>query len=366
MKKIFTFFTALTMAMSMSASWWLNGSMNNWAGPELTGEGDVLSVSILLEGGKEYEFKLNNDGNWYGCNATVEGNVTDYIFYNSESANCKLKTNLTGYYQFTLKVSEVKLSITYPTEAAVIDYYITGTGNLVGGDGWKANEIKMTNNNGIYTHTFTNVAVGDTCLLKVTNGTWGQSWGFSAIEEAPAGVITDKDNNVKFVLAETGDVVVTFDGQKLAISGNFVATELVVSYALMGVKDDWKNGIALTQNPNNESEYMLLGQEIAEGDSVKVAKLLNGEAVEWCDNVKEESAATYTKADNGNIILQPGKYDFYYDINAKNIYIAASQPSNPSALDNVTTTVAPIKVIENGQLVIIKNGVKYSVAGAAL
>ena len=35
-----------------------------------------------------------------------------------------------------------------------------------------------------------------------------------------------------------------------------------------------------------------------------------------------------------------------------------------TSLDNLNTTVAPVKVIENGQLFVIKNGVKYNVLGA--
>ena len=38
----------------------------------------------------------------------------------------------------------------------------------------------------------------------------------------------------------------------------------------------------------------------------------------------------------------------------------------PSALENVETTVAPVKVIKNGQLIIIKNGVEYNVQGAVI
>lgn len=37
-----------------------------------------------------------------------------------------------------------------------------------------------------------------------------------------------------------------------------------------------------------------------------------------------------------------------------------------SAVDNITTTVAPQKVIRNGQLIIIKNGVEYNVVGAVI
>ena len=37
-----------------------------------------------------------------------------------------------------------------------------------------------------------------------------------------------------------------------------------------------------------------------------------------------------------------------------------------TALDNIETNVAPVKVIENGQMIIIKNGVKYNAQGAKL
>ena len=37
-----------------------------------------------------------------------------------------------------------------------------------------------------------------------------------------------------------------------------------------------------------------------------------------------------------------------------------------TALDNLNTTVAPVKMIENGQMIVIKNGVKYNVLGAKL
>ena len=40
--------------------------------------------------------------------------------------------------------------------------------------------------------------------------------------------------------------------------------------------------------------------------------------------------------------------------------------SNTSAVDNITTTVAPVKMIQNGQLVIIRDGVKYNVQGAVV
>ena len=43
-----------------------------------------------------------------------------------------------------------------------------------------------------------------------------------------------------------------------------------------------------------------------------------------------------------------------------------TKANTATALDNVTSTVAPVKVIENNQLIIIKNGVRYNVMGATV
>ena len=82
-------------------------------------------------------------------------------------------------------------------------------------------------------------------------------------------------------------------------------TPAVITYALMGVGGDWTTGIAMTVNPDNENEYVLFGQDIAEGDAVKVVTLTDGVATAWCGNVDEYSVI-YTADDMGNIILAPG------------------------------------------------------------
>ena len=102
-------------------------------------------------------------------------------------------------------------------------------------------------------------------------------------------------------------------------------TPPVITYVLMGIAGDWTTGIALTVNPDNENEYVLLGQEIAEGDAVKVVTLTDGVATAWCGNVDPASAA-YTADDMGNIVLAPGKYDFYFKVKEDLIYIGAVKP----------------------------------------
>jgi hypothetical protein len=131
----------------------------------------------------------------------------------------------------------------------------------------------------------------------------------------------------------------------------------------MGVKGDWTTGIALTANPDNANEYLLLGQEIAEGDAVKVVTLADGVATAWCGNV-DEASVSYTADDMGNIVLAVGKYDFYYRVKEDLIYIASA--NSTTSIDNITVDTKAVKSIINGQLIIVKGGVKYNALGQVI
>ena len=106
-------------------------------------------------------------------------------------------------------------------------------------------------------------------------------------------------------------------------------TPPTITYVLMGVAGDWTTGIAMTQNADNANEYVLLQQEILEGDAVKVVTLTDGTATAWCGNVDEYSVA-HSADDMGNIVLAPGKYDFYYKVAEDLIYIGGeAYPTEP-------------------------------------
>ena len=78
-------------------------------------------------------------------------------------------------------------------------------------------------------------------------------------------------------------------------------------------------------------------------------------------SLKEGTVATYTAGEDvdtfiGEFVSETYELYTFHLTGAKQI----------SAVENITTTVVPVKVIENGQLIIIKNGVKYNVAGAVV
>ena len=120
----------------------------------------------------------------------------------------------------------------------------------------------------------------------------------------------------------------------------------------------------MTKNEKAESEeYMLIGQTITASDSVKVVKLVNGEAKHYCGNVKDDCKELVLENKvNDNIVLAPGVYDFYYDVAADAIWIAVSS-SDPSAVGNVIVEKKAVKVIRNGQMYILRDGVMYNALG---
>ena len=114
-----------------------------------------------------------------------------------------------------------------PTPDPNAGYYVTGNAELVGTDkAWSATAIAMTKNaNNTFTHTFTNLAAGTVYRMKITNGTWDANWGFSALQNAPVGVVSDADGNVIFELNKKGDVVVNFNGTNITLQGDFTEEE---------------------------------------------------------------------------------------------------------------------------------------------
>ena len=326
---------------------YIAGDMTSWGHKEMT-RVDATHYTITLKAATDDAYKYCSGPDWKYVELNADGSDVQNRTYSENDVVAKWKEvyNEGG----TINPQDV--------------YYVTGNAALFKDNAWKSDAIAMTGADGVYTHTFTAVEAGVECQLKVTDGTWDASWGFSDLTTVPAGVTGNNDNNIIFTLAEAGDVVVTFSAEKITITGNFEAsdTPVEVSYVLMGVKGDWANGIAMIKNESAESEeYILIGQTIAEGDSVKVVRLENGTAKHWCGNVKDGcKELVLENTVNDNIVLAPGVYDFYYDVEADQIWIAISVYS---AIDNVAVEVKAIKVIRNGQMYILRDGVMYNALG---
>ena len=114
-------------------------------------------------------------------------------------------------------------TVTPPTVDPNTTYYVTGTAELVGADkAWDAAAIAMTkNDDNTFTHTFSDLAAETVYRMKLTNGTWDANWGYTAVQNAPAGVTGDSDGNIVFKLASQGNVDVAFNGASITLKGDF-------------------------------------------------------------------------------------------------------------------------------------------------
>ena len=240
-----------------------------------------------------------------------------------------------GKLEFTMAADELTASLTIPLEAQ--DYFF----KMIIAGGWTSDGATITRENN--TTVFTGANSDNNCTLTAdVAGDYTFTWVY-------------KTNTLTVTYPEAGENPGEEPGD------DPIVTPTDAAYVLMGVGGDWETGIAFTRNEANtlEEEYMLLGQVISEGDSVKVVGIVDGVAT-YYNTVDEASVSHTLSEDYQNIVLAPGIYDFYFKVASQVIYIGASLPS---AVDNVTVEGKAVKVIRNGQMYILRDGVMYNAIG---
>ncbi len=343
----------------------LAGTMTDWAenAIEMTLSEDSLSASttVTLLADSVYEFKIIVDGNWKGYDGIVTRDYSIDLVFNSES-NCSLITDVEGEYAFTWTFANNSVSVVYPEnnfpkpepKDITVKAKMPTTWNDVitawvwptGGDG---RVVEPTQEGEWY-------VVTENCTELNIIFRNGLEW--STADNKTMDMTFTESTCVQ--LAQEGGDMATYT--VVDCEGGEVIEPAQITYVLMGVGGDWTTGIYLTRNVTAlEEEYVLLNQPIAEGDSVKVVTLTDGIPTAWCGDVDEASTVSYTNDEvYGNIVLIPGIYDFYYKVASNMIYIATSITT---AVDNVTVEVKAVKVIRNGQLYILRDGVMYNALG---
>ena len=271
----------------------------------------LTKTGLKLETG-DYEYKVAKNGAWGDGQYPAEGNQKVTITETAE---------YTIVYTYTVGTSLTAVATKTGEYTPVQTVYTVAGDVALCGTNWKADDTAndMTaNGDGTFTWTKTGVKLTDNAGFKVVknhdfgNGAYpANDWviNIEAYEGAAVYTVTitftESSKEIAVTLTKTGE-----------------ATPPVISYVLMGVNGDWDNGIALTQNPGNEDEYVLENQVIIKAtDAVKVVTLTDGTATAWCGDVDSWSNATYTADAEGNIVLEDGIYTFYFKKSANNIYI---------------------------------------------
>ena len=427
---------AALAAPVVTYDYYVIGTINNWglkdAAYGMTDDDadGVYEKVITLADGKN-QLKINK-GEW------KDGEIWGYdqlaVEYEGVSRGANSDDNniiidITPGKDITVKFDKNTSKITLDglTEKAPVvlghDYYITGSFN----ENNPADEDHgMTLDGTVYKATVTLAA--DDNMLKVTDGTWNNTWGYNELGANYEEVSNPNDyNNIKITLAEEKEITVIFDATagKITFEG---LTEKVIEYGvtfnvtvpegteacyicgawdwntfkpmtkvddthytleiaeatkdhgykytcgegwefvekdaegndlagdrtwsdndvvaawpapaepvemasvvLLGVEGDWTDGIEMELNPYDANEYMLLCQSITADEPIKIKAVDTQSTLTWCAQLAETSLGTVVKdADgNDNIVLEEGKYDFYYKVAENEVWIGTCTETEP-------------------------------------
>ena len=170
----------------------------------------------------------------------------------------------------------------------------------------------------------------------------------------------------------SGLVVVEYYGAKLGLNLTMYATpaiDVVIENATITIEEisDGVGGTSELINvsaPWGESMLVIEGIEKNHEGFVDIIEIfmVDGEE-DWyiwmCEN------AVVTTVDN--VLTVTGRFRNNYIGVSYNVTISGKLPQSPgTALDNVDVEAKTIKMIKNGQLIIIKNGVQYNVQGQVI
>lgn len=140
---------------------------------------------------------------------------------------------------------------------------------------------------------------------------------YNTVKDSPCSAKVSNDGNGNIKLP-TGTYDFYFKDGEIYITPSPSADK----YYLMGIGGKWDTGVELTSNPDDTDELMLLDQEISKAnDAIKIVKKTPcGD--EFFADIKVVSPVPYKYDDNGNIVLEDGTYDFYFDKTTNQIYIS--------------------------------------------
>ncbi len=180
----------------------------------MTKDGDVYKKVFSNVAVGSYELKVTN-GSWTNSWGDNDANV---------------KVEVSAVCDVTVTFDPVGGKVTVATTAAPEQkYYVAGSEALCGTD-WneKDENNRMTRDGDVYKKVFSNVAVGS-YELKVTNGSWTNSWG-------------EGGGNYAFEVSERSDVTVVFDPATGTITVTIAKADPQITIHFLGLSG-WGNEI---------------------------------------------------------------------------------------------------------------------------
>ena len=249
-------------------------------------------------------------------------------------------------------------------------YYIAG---MLGN--WDAKAIKATED----AYVFENLPAGNYAFKVLPTGDWSDNKGYDELTDKSSKYLYPSiDRNVCFTLSEAADVTVTYvDGETFTVESEKLAIapiKLIGEGEILGAWDA-ANAVELTVAADEKSASKTF---TLEENQQLIFKIIRGD--EWITAVGEgnsnyglwrewPSVSDFVKDGEGKPCVQlsgdiAGEYTITWIYELATLTVTFPKQGGETAVENAEAEMKAVKMIENGQIVIIKNGVRYNVLGA--
>ena len=258
------------------------------------------------------------------------------------------------------------LLLTAATGAWATDVYLVGngTGNWLNGVAWDPGvaDNKMTEQNGVYSITFTNVDANSELLFKFAiNGTWDVNYGCTSWDanelNKTLSNIEKFGNNFMFGLTETADVTISFNLSEMtymiSTKGMKVGDDAPAGYTVTmkdGVKDADKWTVKVGEG---EAQALPIGGLTGDGSETVTLKYNGRLKVKGVkatsDAPAAKPAATVTTAPTGAAVVGVGKTTALVSGGAAEggtmMYKVTTENTKPTSTDGFSESVPTAQTI---------------------
>lgn len=230
-------------------------------------------------------------------------------------------------------------------------YYVSSN---IGDRQWASDQYRMTEADGAYTYTLTNLAANTEHQFKVTTGAWntdgGLEYDYTNLDDPRKGKAFYKDNNgnICFRLAETGDVTITYNSGVLTITTS--AKLIDPKLKLFGGQGDGFNGYdmyvsadgatcahTIYMGANQQFNFKIKDEKISGNGAwltnVTTTGMSRSNCTDWTfSHVSDDADKCYLKTDNKGDYT----FTFRYDGNKVSITYPEAVAQLQEAIDDAT------------------------------
>ncbi|MEE1183472.1 MAG: CotH kinase family protein, partial [Paludibacteraceae bacterium] len=351
MKKLTTLFLWLFISLNMLAAnvtlyfvnspEWTNVHAYAWKNSTQTAIAEWPGTAATLEpktmnGYEVYSYTFDNavaDRIIFNKGAGGTGNQTDDLIVDSSKPY---------YYN-----NRWNASITYDA-SSTSGYCIAGAAvegtNWCCGTGWSADACPLTDN----TASYSALPAGE-YKFKITDGTWSNSWGYSALTST-TGFTKDADNNVVITLAKASDVTIVFNSSTKKITVTVTEATPIDPTQPTATIAAIRNRLSI--NTNDFTDFA--GLYVA-----KLPTIENGElsAYAWEFSTDNASWSGYEGGDGANWDnIRPNKAGYYrcvltYNVNeeTQTVYSNTLQISNKGGSTVTFSSNLPVVLVRTAK-----------------